>query len=85
MGVVWLYNDGSRFADTLFIVEDNGRQRKIVEDNGRELPTHYVVWQTVVDSGNGRQRKTVENTGRLYRTVRDSDSGVTEFCDYCGR
>ena len=67
MGVVWLYNDGCRFADTLSIVEDSGRQCKTVEtveDSERNLPTLYVVWQTVVDSGNGRQRKTAETIGR---------------------
>ena len=64
MGVVWLYNDDCRFTDTLLIVEDSGRQGKTVEtveDNGSVLPTLYVVWQTVVDSGNGRQRKTMEH------------------------
>ena len=72
MDVGWFYNDGGRFTDTFFIVEDSGRQCKTVidsarqcetvEDSGRVLPTFYVVWQTMVDSGS--QWKTVEDSGR---------------------
>ena len=52
---------------------DGARQWKPVEDSRRYLPTLYVVWQTVVDSGNGRQQETVKDSGEHWKTVEDSD------------
>ena len=52
---------------------DGARQWKPVEDSRRDLPTPYVVWQTVVDSGNGRQRETVKDSGEHWKTAEDSE------------
>ena len=52
---------------------DGARQWKPVEDSRRDLPTLYVAWQTVVDSGSGRQRKTVKDRGEHLKTVEDRE------------
>ena len=51
---------------------DSARQWKPVEDSRRDLPTLYVAWHTVVDSGSGRQRKTVKDNGEHWKTIEDS-------------
>ena len=52
---------------------DSARQWKPVEDSRRDLPTLYVAWRTVVDSGSGRQRTTVKDSGEHWKTVEDSE------------
>ena len=73
MGVVWLYNDGCRFADTLFIVEDNGRQCKTVEDGGRQWKRLADTLCSVADSGGQWKWKTAEDSGEHWKTVEDSE------------